>query len=75
MIIVYYETCIETLSTLTPLLGMAPSWGHNDMHVQFLWPYQGAMIYSLIQHGQIVCNSIQLSSIITTDISVDFTTC
>ena len=44
------------------------------MCVQFLWSHHRTMIYSVIQHGQIVCDSIMLSSIITTDISLDVTT-
>ena len=35
-------------------------WGHNGTHVWFLWPHNGAKIYSLVQCGQIVCNSNQL---------------
>ena len=44
------------------------------MHVWFLWTHYVTMIYSLIQYGQIVCDSIQLRSIITTDINIDVTT-
>ena len=65
---------LPSICLLTPLLCMAPCWGHNNMCVQFFWPHHGAMIYSLTEHSQIVWNSIQLSSIITTDISVDVTT-
>ena len=64
----------QPVNILILLFCMAPSWGHNDTHVQFLWHSHGAMIHSVMRHGQIVCNSLQLSNILTNVISVDVAT-
>ena len=63
-----------TNCAITPLLCMAPWLSHNDIYVWFLWPHHGATIHSLVQCGQIACNSNQIRNTITTDITVDVST-